>query len=191
MDMIKKMLKWNLQLFAEPVQGKKMIYLFRIHENATTETGRTIALTTENSRSTSKDADSTATKDGSIRTPGVAESEVSATAILAKGDAMITKLEEAMYNDKLFDIWEANLEEAGATEGTFKGRYWQGYLTSFEKGSPSDDFTEVSLTFGLNGDGVAGDVTVTIDEQEQALYSFIDTTIVSGENTENTENTGA
>ena len=100
---------YKLQLFAEAVQGKKIVYLYRIKKEAATNDGTILAFTTENGRSKSKDADSTATKDGSIRTPGTSEVEITATSILAKGDKMIDKLEDAMDSDELIEIWEANL----------------------------------------------------------------------------------
>ncbi len=166
----------NLQLFAEAVQGKKIVYLYRIKSDAATTDGTLLAFTTENGRTKSKDAESTATKDGSIRTPGTAEVEVTATSILSKGDTMINALEDAMDNDQLIEIWEANLEEkASSGENKFKGMYFQGYLTSFEKTSSAEDFTEVSLTFGINGTGKRGDVTVTLEQQEIADYVFADT----------------
>lgn len=167
--------RFNLQLFAEAVQGKKIVYLYRIKKDATTTDGTTIAFTTENSRTKSKDADSTMTKDGSIRTPGAPEVEISATSILAKGDEMIDKLEDAMDNDELVEIWEANLEEKAET-GTnkFKGMYFQGYLTEIEKSSNAEDSVEVSLTFSINGIGARGDVTVSTEQQEIASYVFTD-----------------
>ena len=75
----------NLQMFAEAVHGKKLCYLFRILKNASTKDGATLMFTTENERTKSKDSDSTATKDGSIQTPGAVEQEITATAYLAKG----------------------------------------------------------------------------------------------------------
>ena len=164
----------------DAVKGKKLIYLYRLYSERTTTTGLTLAFTTENSRSVSKDADSTVTKDGMIRTPNEAEIEITATSILAKGDALIGKLEQAQLNDSLMEIWEANLEEAGATNGTFKGTYYQGYLTSFEKSSPADGQVECSLTFGINGKGATGDVTVSQEQQDIAAYVFADTTQVTG-----------
>lgn len=167
----------KLQLFAETVRGKKLIYLFRIYEDRKTDTGKLIAFVTENSKSVSKDADSTATKDGTVRTPNEAEIEISCTAILAKGDTMIGELSEAMLSDKLIEIWEANFDEpATSGENKFKGTYYQGYLTSLEKSSSSDGFVECSLTFGINGTGADGDVTVPEDQQEVASYVFSDTT---------------
>ena len=91
------MKRLDLQLFAnEAVQGKKLVYLYRILSEAAKEDGTTLAFTTENGRTKSKDADSTATKDGSIRTPGAAEVEITATSILKKGDKLIDKLEKAL-----------------------------------------------------------------------------------------------
>lgn len=168
--------KLNLQMFAEAVSGKKIVYLYRILSTAATTAGATLAFTTENSRTKSKDADSTETKDGAIRTPGAAEVEISATSILAKGDELIDKLEDAMDNDELIEIWEANLEEpAEGGANKFKGRYYQGYLTEYEKTSNAEDFVECSLTFGINGVGVKGDVTVSAEQQEIAAYVFADT----------------
>lgn len=170
------MKKFDLQLFAEAVQGKKIVYLYRILSDAVTTDGTTLAFTTENSRTKSKDSDSTITKDGAIRTPGAAEVEITATSILAKGDELVDKLEDAMDNDSIIEIWEANLEEpAEEEENRFKGMYFQGYLTEMEKTSNAEDMVEVSLTFGINGVGARGDVTVSAAQQEVASYVFSDT----------------
>ena len=159
---------------AEAVKGTKIVYLYRILSKAGTTAGALLAFTTENGRTKSKDADSTATKDGAIRTPGVVEQEITATSILAKGDPMIDELEDAMDNDELIEIWEANLEDP-STGDKFNGMYFQGYLTEFEKTSSAEDFVECSLTFGINGTGVRGEVTVTAAQQEAANYVFKDT----------------
>ena len=160
------MRRFDLQLCAAPeaVQGKKIVYLYRILSSATTKDGATLAFTTENGRTKSKDADSTATKDGSIRTPGV-------------GDTLIDELEKALDNDELVEIWEVNLAEKG-TEGNvgkFKAKYFQGYLTECEITSNAEDMVEVSLTFGINGSGVDGYATVSQEQQEMANYVFADT----------------
>ena len=170
--------KLNLQLFAaEAVKGSKIVYLFRIKSEEATADGTTLAFTTENTTTMSKDADSTVTKDGIIRTPGETEVEISATAILAKGDKMYDKFRAAMKNDELIEIWEANLSEtAESGENKFKGTYYQGYITEFEKSSNAEDFVEISTTFAINGMGVDGDVTVSKKNQEIANYVFKDTT---------------
>lgn len=165
----------NYQLFADAVAGKKLVYLFRILSEQSTADGAVLAFTTENSRSISNDAETTATKDGTVRTPGTPEVEITATALLAKNDVMIGKLETACEAGTLVECWEANLEEAGATSGTYEGKYFQGYITEFEKTSNADGNVECSITYGANGVGVSGDVTVTEAQQEAASYVFTDT----------------
>lgn len=170
-----------LQTFAEAVSGRRLVYLYRILSEAATQNGTQIAFTTENERTKSKDADSTSTKDGSIRTPGTAEIEITATSIMSKGDTMISKLEAAMDDDELIEIWEANLDEpAEEGENKFSGTYFQGYITEISITSSAEDFVEVSLTFGINGSGATGDVTVTAEQQEVASYTFTDTPKKSG-----------
>ena len=58
------MKKFDLQMFAEAVSGKKIVYLYRILSTATSKAAAALAFTTENSRTKSKDADTTETKDG-------------------------------------------------------------------------------------------------------------------------------
>ena len=167
----------NLQMFAEAVSGKKIVYLYRPISEAATMAGAVLAFTTENSRTKSRDADSTETKDGAIRTPGATEVEISATSILQKGDTLIDKLEAALDSGEIIEIWEANLAEPIAeSTNQFKGRYYQGYLTEIEYSSSAEDFVEVSLTFGVNGSGASGNVTVTTEQQAIAAYTFKDAT---------------
>ena len=166
--------KFNLQQFGVAVSGKKIVYLYRLLSKAQSETGSLLAFVTENGRTKSRDADTTATKDGSVRTPGAVETEITCSSLMAKGDKMIDKLEDALDSNELIEIWEANLEESGSGTNKFKGAYFQGYLTEFEKNSNADESVEISLTFGINGTGVKGDVTVTTAQQEMASYVFKD-----------------
>lgn len=166
--------KFNLQQFAVAVSGKKIVYLYRLLSKAQSETGSLLAFVTENGRKKSRDADTTATKDGSVRTPGAVETEITCSSLMAKGDKMIDKLEGALDSNEIIEIWEANLEEPGTGTNKFKGMYFQGYLTEFEKNSNADESVEISLTFGINGTGVKGDVTVTTAQQEMASYVFKD-----------------
>lgn len=166
-----------LQLFSEAVSGKKIIYLYRIKGKSTTDDAVGLAFTTENERTKSKDADSTATKDGTVRTPGAAEVEVTASSLLKKGDTFIDELEDALDNDKLMEIWEVNLEEEGTDQnvGKYKSKYFQGYLTELDQTSSAEDNVELSLTFGINGNGVSGYATVSEGQKEIATYVFADT----------------
>lgn len=169
-------MKFDIQMFAEAISGKKLVYLYRIKSKAATDDGVALAFTTENERTKSKDSDSVVTKDGSIRVPGAVEQEITATSLLTKGSTFVDDLEDAMDNDELIEIWEANLDEpAGEGQNKFKGMYFQGYLTEVSKTSSAEDHVEVSLTFAINGSGARGDVTVSAEQQAVAEYVFADT----------------
>lgn len=165
---------------AEAVQGSRIIYLYRLLEEQKTEDAFRLAFVTEDSISYSKDADSTITKDGAIRTPSAAEIEKPVTCILSKGDEDIAKLKNAMLNDKIVELWEANLDEPGTGSNKFKGTYFQGYITEFEKSSNAEDMVEITMTIGVNGKGADGQVTVSADQQDDASYVFTDTPKVTG-----------
>lgn len=161
---------------AEAIQGSKIIYLYRLLEEQQTEDAFRLAFVTEDSISYSKDADSTVTKDGTIRTPSAVEIEKPLTCILSQGDTDIDKLKGAMLNDKIVELWEANLAEPVANQSNkFKGTYFQGYITSFEKSSNAEDMVEIQMTIGVNGKGADGNVTVTASQQDDASYVFTDT----------------
>ena len=177
------MRKMNLQMYATPVQGKKLVYLFRVLEQAAAETGTLLGFVTENSRSTSIDADTTATKDGSIRSPGTPEITISSTSILPKDDTIIDTLEAAALANKMIECWEANLEQAGSAANTFKGMYYHGYITSIERTSSAEDNVEISIEYAVDGMGASGDVTVTAAQQAVAALVFADTTMATGAST--------
>ena len=161
---------------AEAVQGSKIIYLYRLLKEQATEDAFRLAFVTEDSISYEKDADSTITKDGAIRTPSAAEIEKPVTCILSKGDTDVKKLKEAMLNDELIELWEANLDEpVEGKKNKFYGTYFQGYITSYEKTSNAEDMVEIAMTVGVNGTGKDGEVTVPADQQEDASYVFVDT----------------
>ena len=165
-----------MQLFAEAVKGTKVVWLYRVHEEAATVDGAVLAFTTEDSLSIGADADSTQTKDGVIRTPAEPELEKTGTSIFMQGDPTIDKYKNACLNNKLMDIWRADLTQpVNGEDDQFAGTYYQGYLTSFEETANAEDFVEISLTFGINGKGADGNVTVDAEQQEAASYVFIDT----------------
>lgn len=180
------MYRINLQMYADDetkkaVHGQRIVYLYRVLKNAATKSATNLAFVTENELSKSKDSDSTPTKDGPLMTPGEVEVELTSTSILPVDDTIIEELEDALDNNEVIEIWEANLDKP-TSEGTnkFKGRYMQGYLTEFTKTSSAEDYVEVELTFGINGSGAKGDVTVSAEQQAIADLVFKDTTANSG-----------
>ena len=156
------------------VTGKNLIYMYRLNSESATVDGVRIAFTTENEMSISSDADATATKDGSVRGASVAELELTATSLMDATDPMIPKLKNAILNGSLLDVWEVNLDKP-KTGNKFEGTYYQAYITEFTASSPADGNVEVSMTFGINGKGAEGDVTVPTSQQDDGQYTFVDT----------------
>ena len=160
------------------IQGKSIIYLYRILKDAATDDAKALAFTTENERTKSRDADTTETKDGPIRTPGALETEITTTAIFSsESDEMIAKLEKAVDDSEKVEIWEVNLDKPGTSDnvGKFAAKYFQGYVTEFGSTSSAEDHAEASLTFGIEGTGADGYATVSDEQQEIASYVFADT----------------
>ena len=95
---------------------------------------------------------------------------------MADDDPMLPKLKNAILNGSLVEVWEANLDKpvTGQT-GKFEGTYYQAYLTEFTTSSPADGNVEVSMTFGINGKGANGNVTVSASQQDDGQYTFVDT----------------
>lgn len=162
------------------VAGKNLVYLYRLASEASTADGVRIAFTTEDELSISSDSDSTATKDGAVRGASVAELEKTATSLMGSDDPMIPKLKSAILNGSLIELWEANLDKpvTGQTN-KFEGTYYQAYLSDFTVSSPADGNVEVSLTFGINGKGADGNVTVSTSQQDDGQYTFVDTPAAS------------
>lgn len=160
------------------VQGKRIVYLYRILKEAATLDATAIAFSTENSTSMSRDSDTVSTKDGTIRVPKTAETSIKTTAIFSsEGDPMIKKLKSALKSGELVEIWETNLDAPGDTtnEGKYESIYYNAYVTSFELTSNSDDHAEASLEFAVNGDGVEGYATVSDTQKTIADLVFVDT----------------
>lgn len=160
------------------IRGSRIIYLYRVLSNAATDDAKSIAFTTENGRTKSRDSDTVATKDGPIRVPGEVETEISTTAIFAsENDEMISEVEDALDNAEKMELWEVNLDKPGTdtNSGKFAAKYFQGYVSEFEITSSSEDHAEAALTFGIEGTGADGYATVSDEQQELASYVFADT----------------
>lgn len=156
------------------VTGKNLIYMYRLNSESASADGVRIAFTTENELSISSDADATATKDGSVRGASVAELELTATSLMDANDTMLPKLKNAILDGSLLDVWEVNLDKP-KTGNKFEGTYYQAYITEFTASSPADGNVEVSMSFGINGKGATGDVTVPTSQQDDGQYTFVDT----------------
>lgn len=171
---------FDLQLFAtdvEKVKGTEIIYLYRLLSEKSSEAATHIAFSEENELSMKRDADTTQTKDGPIRTPGTPELEITAKSILAKGDTMIKKLKNALLSGEIVEVWRVNLAEEGTdtNAGKYEATYYQANVTELTETSNAEDACEVEITFGVQGNGADGYATVSDAQKEAASYVFKDT----------------
>ena len=160
------------------IMGNRIVYLYRVLKDEATDDAKAIAFTTENERTKSRDTNTVETKDGPIVTPGAMESEITVTAVFSsEGDEIIGKLEKALDNSEMVEVWEANLDKPGEAEneGKFASKYFRGQVADFGLTSSSEDHAEASLTFSLNGTGEDGYATVSDEQLELASYVFRDT----------------
>ena len=111
----------------EAKKGIDTFLLFRLLKEAGRLGASKLAFQTEHEIEKSRKADSTTTKDGNIQTTSALEYDFSAKSIVAKGDEMIKKLESAIENDEVVEIWE--IDKGEAPQGNkYPATYYQGYI---------------------------------------------------------------
>lgn len=165
----------RFQIFAEPVEGKSIVYVYRT--KAANGKSSPLAFVTQNERTSQKSANSTSTKDGSVRTPGTDSTEITSTSLIAKTDKYLGYLQDAYDNDELIEVWEIDTSKPDdKNSGKFESWYMRGYITEVKITSKSDDFAQIELTIGISGGKVKGLATLTQEQQEVAALVFVDTT---------------
>lgn len=179
----------------EAKQGIHAILLFRLLKEAGKEKAAKLAFQTEHEVGKSRDVDGQKTKDGIIQSVGALEYDFKAKSILAKGDTLAAKLEKAMEDGELVEIWDIDSEEAskngedeiakvwgindtGTSEGSGKylATYYQGYISSFSAKKNAEENIEIEMEFAINGVGKKGFATLTTEQKAAVQYAFKDTT---------------
>ncbi|HER5545760.1 TPA: phage major tail protein, TP901-1 family [Streptococcus pyogenes] len=186
----------------EAKQGIHSILLFRLLKEASSGAATKLAFQTEHEVGKSRDVDGQKTKDGIIQSVGALEYDFKATSILAKGDELAAKLEKAMEDGELVEIWDIDSEEAiknnnaaengiakvwGIESGTsgendkYLATYYQGYISSFSAKKNAEENIEIEMEFAINGVGKKGLATLTKQQKAAVQYAFKDTTKSNGE----------
>ncbi|HHS3485133.1 TPA: phage major tail protein, TP901-1 family [Streptococcus pyogenes] len=179
----------------EAKQGIHSILLFRLLKDAAKQKAAKLAFQTEHEVGKSRDVDGQKTKDGIIQSVGALEYDFKATSILAKGDELAAKLEKAMEDGELVEIWDIDSEEAikqpkdselakvwgidkNGTNGSDKylATYYQGYISSFSAKKNAEENIEIEMEFAINGVGQKGFATLTEEQKAAVQYAFKDTT---------------
>lgn len=188
----------------EAKQGIHSILLFRLLKEASSEVATKLAFQTEYEVGKSRDVDGQKTKDGIIQSVGALEYDFKATSILAKGDELAAKLEKAMEDGELVEIWDIDSEEISKNgdsdnklakvwginkNGTNGGNgkclatYYQGYISSFSAKKNAEENIVIEMEFAINGVGKKGFATLTDAQKAAVQYAFKDTTKSNSEET--------
>lgn len=161
----------------EAKQGIHAILLFRLLKEASSEKAAKLAFQTEHEVGKSRDVDGKKTKDGIIQSVGALEYDFKATSILAKGDKLAAKLEEAMEKGELVEIWDIDSEKPDEKQsGKYPATYYQGYISSFSAKKNAEENIEIEMEFAINGVGQKGFATLTEEQKAAVQYKFKDTT---------------
>lgn len=167
---------------AEAVKGIDRIILMRPLSMQKTEEAGRLAFQTEHEKSSSRNSNSTATKDGVIASLGEETVEYSLTSIMARDDETRKKIEEAYHDGALMEFWDIDKGAeavAGEDTGKFAATYYQGYITEWGESAGTEDNVEISLSAAINGSGVKGYATLSNEQAEVVQYAFADTTAVT------------
>ncbi|HGM9090961.1 TPA: phage major tail protein, TP901-1 family [Streptococcus pyogenes] len=184
----------------EAKQGIHSILLFRLLKEASNGAATKLAFQTEHEVGKSRDVDGQKTKDGIIQSVGALEYDFKATSILAKGDELAAKLEKAMEDGELVEIWDIDSEETSKNgdsgnklakvwginntgtsggNGKYLATYYQGYISSFSAKKNAEENIEIEMEFAINGVGKKGFATLTEQQKTAVQYAFKDTTNVT------------
>lgn len=171
--------KKEMETQLEAKQGIHAILLFRLLKEASSQKAAKLAFQTEHEVGKSRDVDGQKTKDGIIQSVGALEYDFKATSILAKGDKLAAKLEEAMEKGELVEIWDIDSEKASEehdSSGKYPATYYQGYISSFSAKKNAEENIEIEMEFAINGVGQKGFATLTEEQKAAVQYKFKDTT---------------
>lgn len=165
----------------QAMMGTDEVLYFR--KLGSTESG-TLVLQTEHSKSASREREKTPTKFGSVSRKGLLEEEVTISALQATDDPYFHILQDAVYDDYPMEVWAVKLNKAttetgadGTTEVTkYEGEYRQGFITSWEESSNSEEEATVEGTFMTEGKRKKGLVTLSADQIKELEYVFHDMT---------------
>lgn len=160
----------------DTVKGIDRILLFRRLSDAGTAAAAKLAFQTEHEATKSRDIDGVATKDGTVRSVGPIETEISVTSILGAGDTLADDLETAFDEGEIIEIWDIH-RGATPTGEKYPATYYQAYMSEFAQSTNAEDDIELSMSFAVNGLGQKGDATLTADQAEVVQYAFKDTVI--------------
>jgi TP901-1 family phage major tail protein len=139
------------------------------------EYGGRLFFQTSHEKSSTRESESTITKDGNIQSLSEIVVEYSLTTLMAQNDRVRDLIEIAYLEGGLIELWDINkTEPREGTEDRFPATYFQGYITEWSETAGAEDSVELSLSIAINGSGVRDFATLTPEQRETLTYAFAD-----------------
>lgn len=159
-------------------QGIDKVLMIRPFSKAGEQAAARLALQIEHNLQYERSTEQTATKDGSVGSPGSLTVTMDIQAIISD-DPLNNEIYETFINGGLLEFWEVDFTEKNET-GQFKAKYMRGRLNSWAEPANVESLQELSTTANIDGLPQTGYVTVEDGVVEQASYAFRDVTAVEG-----------
>ena len=127
--------RYKLQLFAEAVSGKKIVYMYRMLADASKMDAQETPCPLLQKTVSLLAGMQIPQRQKMAQSGHLAQWRLRATttALLAKGDVMLNKLQDALINANKVEVWKINLEEPGSEDKKYKAKYYWAYVTEFEE----------------------------------------------------------
>lgn len=164
---------------ADAKRGINQILLFR--KLGDTESAKKLLFQTEHNIDRSIDgADSTATKDGPISSPGTPAEEISFSSIAAYNDEVYDFLLDAWRKRDTLEIWVVDkgadpVIDESTQVTSYPGTYYRGKINDFNETAAAEDLIELDGNIVVDGIPQSGMATLTEAQAEVVQYAFTDT----------------
>ena len=159
----------------QPIRGANRILLMRPYAERQNEYGTRLYFQTSHEKSSTRDSESTITKDGNIQSLSEVVVEYSLSTLMAQGDRMRGLVEKAYLDGGLIELWD--IDKTAPREGStnqFPATYYQGYITEWSETAGAEDNVELSISIAINGSGQRDYATLTPQQIEAVTYEFAD-----------------
>lgn len=158
----------------EAIQGKEKVLMFR--KLGEKKAAARLALQTEHTLTYERSTDTTKTKDGAVVSDGGLEVKLSISAVASR-DELNTMLKDSVVEGYKVECWEIDLKSKKQS-GKYPALYMIGSLSTWEVPSNVEETSTISTEMTIDGKPVAGEVTLTSEQEALIQYTFKD--IVAG-----------
>ncbi|MCL2545597.1 MAG: phage major tail protein, TP901-1 family [Oscillospiraceae bacterium] len=147
---------------ANVVRGADRVLFMRpLPANGTPGDAFRMAFQTNHEKSSSRDANSTITKDGNVNSLSEVVIEFSLTTLMAVTDTARDALEAAYLAGTTVEFWDVNKTGVDAAAGgQCPAMRYEGFITEWNESAGAEDSVEISLSTAIDGVGTSRQVTL-------------------------------